>query len=307
MFMLWFFIALLGYVLLAIAFILDKFILTESVDNPVVYTFYSTIVMFGAVLLFPFMGFQWLNGVNWLWAILSGVSFGFGLLMLYKALQKGESSHIQPFNGAIITITTFTIASYTLGETLTLAQKIGVGILIISSLLLSFEKSRKHNGFHIGFVWAAISGVLFGVSHLSAKYLYTIYDFWPAFTWTRATTGLVGLLCLAYPSVRNTFKKGKQKNEKKQTSAKKYAVPIIMVNKIFAMGAVVIIQYAAAIGSVTLVFALSGLQYALMFAIIIVLSKWFKSLFNEYFTKRELVIETIAIILVIIGSALFVF
>jgi len=306
--MLWFLIAILGYFFLAIAFILDKFILTESVDKPVVYTFYSTIFMFGAIILFPFLGFQWLVGIDWLWAVISGMSFGFGLWTLYLALKKGEASHINPFNGAFVTISTFLLASLWLGETLTPLQQIGVVTLIGSSILLSFEKTKKNNGFHMGFLWAAISGVLFATSHITAKYLYTIYDFWPAFTWTRATTGLVALMCLLYPSVRKTFIKNKKsKKQKHNKAARKYAIPIIISNKILAMVAVVLIQYAAAIGSVTIVFALSGLQYALMFVIIVFLSKFFKSLFSEFFTKRELVIETIAILLVVVGSALFVF
>ena len=40
------------------------------------------------------------------------------------------------------------------------------GLLIVASILLSFEKSRKHNGFHIGFVWAMIAGLFFSLPNL---------------------------------------------------------------------------------------------------------------------------------------------
>lgn len=314
--MLWFLIALIGYLLLAIAFVLDKFILSESVDSPVVYTFYSTIFMFGAVLLFPLLGFAWLAPIDMLFAMISGLAFGFGLWAVYIALSKGESSHIQPFSGAVIVIVTFLLASFFLGETLSIAQKIGVGILVFASFLLSFEKTRNNTGFHSGFIWATYSGALFAISHVSAKYLYTLYEFWPAFIWTRATTGFVALLCLLTPAMWKHFNKKKKKTKKSKPKAnhpkggkkaKTYAIPIIIFNKIFAMSAVVLIQYAAAIGSVTLVTALAGLQYAFLFILILLLTKFTPKLFKEYFTKQEVLLEWVAIILVVLGSVLFVF
>jgi len=196
----WFFFAFLGYLLLAVVFILDKLILTKSVSKPVVYTFYSTIFLFGALLAWPF-GVELLDGLDWLLAMFSGITFGFGVWTLFKGLKTGETSHISPFSGALITIFTYLIADYFLGEKLTDIQIVGIVILVFSSLLLSFEKSRKFNGFHIGFLWAALSGLLFAFSHVSAKYLYEVYPFLTGFVWTRAFIGLVGLFTLFFPSV----------------------------------------------------------------------------------------------------------
>lgn len=299
----WFIIAFVGYFLLATVFVLDKFILTKSVSKPIVYAFYSTIFMFGALLAWPF-GVELLKGIDWLWAVVSGVSFGLGFWTLFVAVKKGEASHINPFNGATVTISTYLLSSYFLGESLTQLQLAGIGILVFASILLSFEKSKKFNGFHSGFLWAILSGVFFAISHVAAKYLYEIYPFLTGFIWTRATTGLVGLFLLAFPSVRQTFKKTKKRSKK---PARRHALSIVVIDKILAVLAVVLIQYAAAISSVSLVIALSGLQYVLMFVMIYLLTKLAPKLFKEYFTKRELAVEMIAIILVVMGSALFVF
>lgn len=300
----WFILAILGYFLLAIVFILDKFILTESVGKPVVYTFYSTIFLFGAVLLFPFFGYASLVGIDWLWALVSGVGFGFGLWTLFLAVKRGEASHVNPFNGAVVTIAVFLLSAAFLQESLSPHQTIGMGVLVGGSLLLSFEKTKKHNGFHIGFLWAIISGVLFAVSHVSAKYLYTIYPFWPAFLWTRTATGLVGLITLFSPAVHRAVFGKRTHASVSKTAGKRFALPIIITNKIAAIGAVVMIQYAAAIGSVTLVFAVSGLQYAMMFVMIVLLTKFAPNLFREYYTRKELILEWIAIALIVLGSGL---
>ncbi len=298
----WFVSALVGYTLLAVVFILDKFIVTKSV-KPVVYAFYSTIFMFGALLALPFFGWGLLQGIDWLWAVVSGVAFGLGMWTLYVAVNKGEATHINPYNGAMVTIFTYALASYFLQEVLTSLQLVGIIILILASLLLSFEKSRKHSGFHMGFVWAIVAGLMFAVSHVSAKYLYELYPFWDAFIWTRATTGLVGLFLLAFPVVQKSFRRN---NTEAKSYGKRHALGIVVFDKLLSIGAIVLIQYALAIGTATLVLALSGLQYVLMFIFVFLLTKFLPKVFKEYFTKKELKMQTLAIILVVIGSALFV-
>lgn len=300
--MTWFLIALLGYLALALAFVLDKFILTDSVDAPGVYTFYSTIIMFGAFVLWPF-GVELLVGIDWLWAFVSGVAFGVGLWLLYLAVNEGETSHITPFQGAFVTIGSYALGAVFLNEQLSQLQIWGIVLLVVASFLLSFEKSRKHNGIHIGFLWAMLAGLAFAVSHVSAKYLYDIYPFLTGFMWTRATTGFVGLALLLSPAVIRSFKK---KPAKQQTLAKQYAIPIIIGNKILAILAVVGIQYAAAIGEVTLVQALSGVQFVLMFFLILLFTKLTPKFFKESFSRREIVVQSLALCIVVIGSALFV-
>ncbi len=299
----WFLIATIGYLLLAIVFILDKLIVSKSAIKPVVYTFYSTIFMFGTLLVFPFVGFGWLYGIDWLWAVVSGLSYGIGLWTFYKAVNNGEMSHLGPFSGAMVTIFLYLLGFFFLAEKFTPIQIAGIVVLVFASLLLSFEKSKKHNGVHLGFFWAAASGLLFAISHASAKYLYEIYPFWTGFVWTRTTTGLVGLLLLLYPAVRRSFRKKK----KQKTYARKHAGMIIVANKVLAVVAVVLVQYAMALGSVTIVGALAGMQYALLFLFIYLLTKLTPKIFKEYFTKKELVVEAIAIVLVVLGSVFFVF
>ncbi len=301
--MLWFPITILGYLFLAIVFILDKVVVSQSRVKPVVYTFYSTIFMFGVLLALPFFGWGMLSGVDWGWAVVSGVGFGLALWTFYKAVQHGEVSHIGPFNAVMITVFLYFIGYYYLAEKLSILQIAGIGVLILASLLLSFEKSKKHSGFHIGFVWAIISALLFAISHASAKYLYGIYSFETAFIWTRATTGLVGLSVLFFPVVRKTFKK--KKNTKK-TYAGRHAVGLVITDKVLGVLSVICIQYAMSIGSPTLVQALSGLQFVLMFIFIYILTKLLPRVFKEYFTKRELRLEFVAILLVLVGSALLV-
>ncbi|MFA7244637.1 MAG: DMT family transporter [Candidatus Magasanikbacteria bacterium] len=301
--MFWFLIALIGYICFAVIFILDKIIVSEKLSKPVVYTFYSTIFMFAALLAWPFAQFALLSGFDWLWALLSGLSFGFGLWTLFNALKNDETSHISPFNGAFVTIFVYFLSNLFLGENLSQFKQAGVIILVFAALLLSFQKTKNKKSFSLGFLWAIISGLFFAISHVSAKYLYDIYPFLVALIWSKAFVGLIGLVTLFFPSVRQSFKK--QENVEKTKN--KNAFSLIIFDKLLSIVAVICIQYAISIGSVTIVNALIGVQYVLMFVFILILSKFAPKLFNEYFTKKELAIQTIAIILVIIGTAFFVF
>ncbi|MBU0660770.1 hypothetical protein KKG22_01165 [Patescibacteria group bacterium] len=302
--MTWFIVALLGYTCLAVVFILDKFILDKSVSKPIVYTFYSTIFMFAALLAFPF-GVSMLSGLDWIIALVAGVSFGVGLWWMFIALSIGETSHMSPFIGGIITIGIYALSSVFLGEHLTGLHVIGIAILAIASLSLSFEESNNHHGFHKGFLWGIAAALAFAVSHVATKHIYNQYDFLTGIVWTRAAIGFVGLYTLCFPSVYKTFTE-KKKSKEKTTYATKHVLGLVVSDKILAVVGVILIQYAIALGSVTIVNAMAGIQFALMFIFIIILSKWAPKVFAEDFTKRELVIEWVGILLVIAGSVLFV-
>ncbi len=300
------FIALVGYTLLAFTFILDKFILSKTtLQRPSVYAFYSTIIMWLALILL-FFSRETFGMSEIIIGLLSGVGFGFGLLTLYIAVKGGEASHVNPFSGAIVAIGTYGLSHYFLAESLSRGQIWGIICLVSASIILSYQETKMRAGFSRNYIWGILSGVCFAASHVSAKFLYMHHDFLPAFAWSRAGAGVVGVLLLLHPSV---WKELSIRFSKPHTRKKKiHTTPlaIVWIAKVIGIVAVVLIQYAGARGSVSVVHALSGLQYALMFAVIFVLSKWSPRTFKEYFSSRELLVQSSGILLVIVGSALFI-
>lgn len=301
----WFFLALLGYLFLAIVFILDKFLLSQkqAVGDPKVYTAYSTIFMAGALAALPFGGGA-LAGVDWLWAAISGITFGLGLYAMFIAVKAGEASHIDPFIGAMVTVATLFLAQVFLQEQLSGMQYTGVVVLLSASYLLVIKKDAGRSGFHSGLLWAIAAGVFFALSHVSAKYLYGAYDFVSVFVWTKASTALVGLALLCVPSVRQRFQK--KKTPEKRERATWRTTAIIVVDKALGIAGVILIQYAIFSGSVTLVNAISGLQYVFMFLFIYLLTRFAPRIFRESFTRHELLTQSVALVLVLVGSALLV-
>lgn len=299
--MIWFFIAFAGYVLQAIVYILDKKILTNAISKPVVYTFYSTIFLLPIFIAIPF-GTESVQLVDMGVAMISGLTFGFGLWCMFLAVKQGEATHINPFIGATIAVATYALSYIFFQEVLTNIQLIGIVFVVFGSLLLSLEKSNKQIGLHKGFLWALSAGILFAVSHIAAKYMYMHYSFYTGIVYTRGSIGLVGLITLLYPSVRSSILFKNKKTKKRRLTT----ISMVVSNKILGIFSLLLIQYAIAIGSVVLVNAMAGLQYALMFVFIYMLTKFTPKLFKEVFTKREIFVEITALIFMVIGSVLFV-
>jgi uncharacterized membrane protein len=286
-------IAISGYALLAVVSILDKSILTSSVKKPSVYVFYSTIFFFLAFLLLPWI--EPVSSLGVLVSVISGLTFGFGMWTMFIALSYGEASHVSPFIGAVVVISTYFFSSTFLGETLGVGIKTGLLFLVIASILLSVERNKKHTGFHKGFMWAFLAGILYGLSHVSAKLMYELYPFLTGIVWTKGMVGLVAVVSLLVPGVLKAISnKGKDR-------VKEGGVKVVVWDKVLGITAVVLIQYAISIGSVTVVNGLAGIQYALMFIFIYTLTKFRPTTFSERFTRRELIVETVAIVFMVIG------
>jgi drug/metabolite transporter (DMT)-like permease len=222
-------------------------------------------------------------------------------------MGREEASHIAPFIGAMVSIFTFLLSSAILGETLSAAQKGGVALLVLAGLLLSYQdKGEGGMKLHKGFLWAALSGLIFGLSHVLAKYIYIGYPFFVGLVWTKGTVGIVAILLLLAPNVREILRRKKTDTKEEVTNARSpKTLAIVGTDKILGFVGTLLVQYAIAIGSVTVVNAMAGIQFAFVFAGILVLTKFFPRVLSEYFTRRELALQTVAIALVVIGSALF--
>ncbi len=306
----WLILSIVGYAILAVVAIMDKYLLSSAKVQPALYTFYSTIFVLPLLLLVPF-GINFLHTpFDWAMALLSGVSFALALWSMFIGFEKSKVSHIGPLVGAATPLFVLLFSNIFLSEVLSIRQLFACGFLIVGSLLVSFEKTEHHNGLHWGVAWGVLAGLLYAVSHVSAKYIYLNYDFYSSFVWTRVTTGLVGLAIIFYPAVyRSLFKNtalDKIKNKFLSVRTKKDNIILVAINKVLSSLAVVIIQYAMAIGSVSLVNALNGLEFAILIVIVLLLSKFWPNKFKEDYTTWEIVSESIAVVVIAAGLILLV-
>ena len=305
----WFLISIIGYILLALVLLLDKVYLEDHVSKPVIYTFLSTVYM---LILSVFLFFVPAPSfIDILLSLLAGAGFGFGLWFMFLGVRYESANRLNPFIGAFTTICILVLSTLFLHETLSSFQMLGIGILVITGIVLSLLKGKHFRGLSKYFFIAFLSALCFAISHVLSKYLYTQYDFVSILLWTRTGIGLVAFVTLLSPDVRKFLwksKKQKEELEKKSSKiSKKPSFGIFIINKVAAVVAVLLLQYATSIGSVTIVNALSGIQFPLLFVLTILCTKFFHKFFQETLSRKEIFQELGVLGFVVIGSALVVF
>ena len=300
-------IGVVGYLFLAITNIFDKFILTKAVQKPIVFVFYSTAIVTPILILVP-LGAGYLSGYfDYFIAAIGGVFFTLGLWAMYKGFIRSEISHASPLVGAATPFFVLILSSFFLSEQLSGMQIAGVIVLIIGSLLTSFEKSNKHHGLHIGMLWIILAAILYAISHVASKYIYDAYSFYSGLVWTRGFMGLSGVLLLFSPSVYGfIFKSQKNKPQRDLSSNVSKQFGLVMSSRVLAVVAVILIQYAISLGSVTIVNALAGVQFAFLIVVVALLTKFAPKLFKEKFERGELFNELISVVVIGVGLVLLV-
>src|SRR3989338_5940732 len=304
-------IAISGYLILAVVAIMDKFIVSEEKISPVKFVFYSTVSILPVFFLLPF-GVQFLgSNFDYAMSLVSGFTFALALWAMYIGLEKSEVSHTGPLVGAAVALFVLVLGQVFLRESISLQQYIGVLVLALGSLLISFEQSQNHRGWHGGMLWGVVAGLLFAISHVTAKYIYAHYDFYSGFVWPRGFIGVFGVVLLLIPTYfKEILRKKSIVRRAWDTVAKKKAsaghVALIVTDKVLGVVAVVLIQYAIAVGSVTLVNALAGVQYAFLVVVVGLLSAFSPRLFKEEDRRGEMAQEAFAVFIIGVGLALLI-
>lgn len=297
-------IAFFGYICLAVVNILDKFILSKAVPKPIMFVFYSTALVLPIFVLLLFGAGYLADFIDYIIAAIAGICFSLALWAMYIGWQQSEVSHAGPLLGAVTSFFVLFLGQLFLLESLTAQQIMGVFILIVGSLLISGEKSRQHQGWHIGMLWIILAGLLYAISHVASKYTYDAYGFYTGLVWTRGFMGLFGAALLLSPTVRRTFFGAKPSRADQTPMARQFG--LVFSSRALAVVAVLLLQYAIAIGSVTIVNALAGIQFAFLLAAIVLLTKFAPRLFREKFVSGELKSEFLAVVVIALGLVLVI-
>ncbi len=288
-------IALVAYSLYAINGIIDKFLLSKEVRSPAVYAFYIGITGIFTFVLAPF-GLKIPSFGDLVIAIVGGASFIGALYYLYKATRLTSISRLLPIEGGMVPVFTLGFAYVILGERLNQTQLMAFAFLVIGSVVISLKHDKK--GWHpTALGQATIAAALFALSFTLTKYIFDHYNFVSGLVWTRLGFFLVSV-CLLIPSkVRHAIFNA----PKKTSSGSKY----LYYGARASGGIAGLLQnYAISLGSVTIVNAMQGTQYALLLIGTIFLSRYYPKILKEKITAAILTQKIFAIIVISIGLIL---
>jgi len=297
--MLWLIVGVSAYLILAVVFLVDKYLLVGSILKPKTFTFYVGILGISALLITPFIDFYIPATPQLLLSLLAGAIFICALFWFYKGLLSFEASRIVPTVGALIPIFTFLLI-YLLSsgrEILSSWDAFGFVLLILGTVLITFRKEKFINLKSLRI--AALAAFLFSLSFVFTKYVYLEQPFWNGFIWIRLGSVLIALTFLLGPGLRKELT-GPKKRPKKKTGI------IFLLNQAAGGGAAILQNWAIALAPlayVAVVNALQGTQYAFLLILAVLLSLKFPKILKEEISK-DVILQKVVAIMVIGGGLL---
>ena len=290
-------IAIAASTLFALNGAVDKFLLTKVVRHPIAYAFYIGITGPLTWLLAPF-GLKFLGLADLLVAIIGGAAFVAALYFLYVATQQTSISRILPIEGGLVPVFTLILAYIILSERLTGNQLLAFVFLVAGAILMAFKKEAS--GWHPQALGnGLLAALLFALSFTLTKFIFDKTNFVSGLIWTRLGFFLASLSFLIPRSSRRHI-----------LQAPKEASPgskLLYYGARVSGGAAGLLQnYAIALGSVTIVNALQGTQYAILLLLTMILSKYYPKILKERVSGEILVQKIGAIILISLGFILLV-
>jgi len=292
--MTWLTITAVSYLILAVVFLIDKYLLTGPIPNPKVYAFYSGTLGILILLFAPFVGFFVPSFSQIMLSFAAGFLFVFGLYRFYKALQLYEPSRIVPAIGGLLPLFTFClIFIFSKGEALLGSRNFfAFLLLVLGSVLITYKSKELVSGASLKA--AAFAALPFSFYIVFSKYVFLAQPFWNGLIWIRigAFLGALAFLFLFSEVKEEIFKK-------KQFVPKSPA--LFFFNQGLGAGGNILLNWAIALAPlayVAVVNALQGLQYAFLLFFAVFLSFKFPNILKEEVSRDVLLQKIIAILLI---------
>lgn len=283
----WLFIVIIAHLLNAGAFLVDKFLLAKAVPKPVVYAFWIGLLGLISLVLLPLGWFFNLltdggnaalfvfTGREVAFAILAGMTFEVALLFFFGALRRLETSRVVPVIGGLQPLIILALSYTFLGERLAQNEVIAFAILLLGSVIISFDTDVVHatetERRRRGWWYALIASLFFAVSYAMTKAVFVTLPFISGFVWIRIGAFLTVMLFLLRSDWRHDIL---HKQERPQG---KIGLLFLGGQSAGAVSAI-LLNYAISLASVTIVTAMQGLQYAFLFLLAILLGRRYKQL-----------------------------
>ncbi len=298
--MTWLLVTISAYFLLAVVFLIDKYLLSKEIPNPVLYSFF---IGLSGVLLLPFIPF--INFVipgifQIILSFLAGISSVIGLYWFFKALKDFEASRVVPAVGGLVPLFSFFLVYiFSFGkETLSLSGVIAFILLVSGSFLITLEKGKFITTKSLKF--CLISSFFYALSFVLAKYVYLSQPFLSGLVWIKIGGVLAALsFFVLFPDL-------KKEVFKKKIAVQNKTAGLFIGNQIAGAGGGLLQNWAIALAPlayVSIINALQGVQYVFLLIITIFLSLKLPQIIKEEIDRKTLLQKAVAILL--IGGGLF--
>ncbi len=291
----WSIVAIAAYLANAGVGIVDKFLLKRLIPHPAVYTFFVSLTGGVVIVAAPFV-LEDAPAPVLATSAITALAFSAALFCYYAALQRNEASRVIPLVGSLTPVAVLVFAGLFLGETLTWLQLVGFILVMLGTAVLAEEgNARTRLGMHT-ILLGVFSATLFGAAHVAAKYLYTIHPFGSGIVWRGIASIVVAFLIFVIPMNRRRIVAELTDKETKTEG-------IVLLGQAMGGTGFLLFNYALSLGPATLVNALAGVQYGILFLGTLVLSRMAPRVIREAHSRREIAMKSAGLLVVAGGLA----
>lgn len=291
--------ALLAYFFNGIAVLIDKFLLTAKIKDPLIYIFYISLFSIAILLLLPLTHIPTL--FVFLLASVSTVIWTTGLYFMYKALRVGLVSRVIPVIGVLIPI--FLMIEAIIIKSINNSEFLAIIVLVLGLVFLTMFEWRGHIRKH-EIIFELTSAILFAISYIVLRQAFLMDDFMTVLVWSRMVLMPLAFILLLIPVSRKIIL---AKDEGPNFSLKSKMGALFMFGQAAGGSSELLITFSVSLATPALVNSLQGSQYLFLFIAGLFLGKKFPEIFKEQHTHLKTAFKILGIICIAIGLYILAF
>lgn len=302
----WLTLTIIAQFLNSIVALFDKYLVTsKKISTPILYVFYTGfLTCIGVVVFIPslflsspvwpkFSSITWLSPDIFLIIAISSLSQLIALWALFTSLKKNDASDVVPVIGSFSAVFALIIGYFFTSTLLPVHFAIGFGLLVLGTLLISHLRFTMKT-----FALTVVGGLGFAVHSLLLKEALRLSSFETGFFWFNVITPILSLFLLFLPQLRKAFQSQKKEKHIKSTGS------ILLINKIIAGIAGILLIKAIEVGEVSLVQALGGLQFVFLFVLAVILGPLTPIDFGENVKRKDVYHKLVSVGIIFVGFVL---
>ena len=293
--MLWEIIALSVGVIYAISNLIDKYVLTKWISDPLAPSLMTAAMcVILAISIFAFKGIEPVSFVSVVFMLGLGVLSYLSYLLYFMATKVEDISRIVPFM-FLSPLFILLLAHFFIGEALQPLDYVGIILMVAGAVLISLTKFKIK--LSKGLIYILVMDLLLSVISVASKYLLGTYDFWTLFAYMRLgfVFALPFLLYLSLNALRASVKK----------HGKRVLVAMVSSEVLGQVGAFLLL-IATSLASVTLVNTFSSTQPFFVLLFVVIIGLFYPKILKEDLRKSTVLLKIAATALVVIGGLLIV-
>lgn len=287
-------IAIIAHGLVGLSLIWDKVLLQRrEMQSLASYVFWLGAISIFGLILIPF-GFQMPSWKIAAIALVAGICDLLATWFYYAALKKGEASEELAAMGGFMPLATILLSIPLLGVNLRGGQFIGFIIMTLGGFVMFFAEKLPLSRM-LPLIVAA--STLFGLTDVLQKLAFNATNFVSGYVFFTIGTFIGSMALLLRPTWRRQiFQTSEQAPPRSKAG--------YMLNRFVAGVGSFLVVFAVSRTSPSMVEAISGVRYVIIFVLAWLITNWRPSWFKEDFTRRALIIKALGTALVVAGLIL---